>query len=97
MNIGPISAASLYSTASDATKPQATAGGGGGGEFGQVVKNFAEILQNGETTARAAMSGNADMPTLVEALAKSELAVQTAVTIRGKVVSAYQEILRMPI
>ncbi|MFP4570781.1 flagellar hook-basal body complex protein FliE, partial [Rhodosalinus sp.] len=34
---------------------------------------------------------------LVMALAQSELAVQTAVSVRDKVVEAYQEILRMPV
>ena len=31
------------------------------------------------------------------ALAQTELAVETAVTVRNKVVEAYQEILRMPV
>ena len=34
---------------------------------------------------------------LVQALAQTELAVETAVTVRDKVVEAYQEILRMPV
>ena len=51
----------------------------------------------GEETAKAAMSGGADPHSLVEALAASELAVETAVTVRNKVVEAYQEILRMPV
>ena len=44
-----------------------------------------------------ALSGNADPHALVTALAQSELAVETAVTLRNKVVEAYQEILRMPV
>jgi flagellar hook-basal body complex protein FliE len=34
---------------------------------------------------------------MVMALAQTELAVETAVTIRDRVVEAYQEILRMPV
>ena len=34
---------------------------------------------------------------LVQALAQSELAVETVVALRNKVVEAYQEILRMPV
>jgi len=56
-----------------------------------------ETLKHGEDTAKAALTGNADMPALVEAMARTELAVETAVTIRDKVVEAYQEILRMPV
>ena len=45
----------------------------------------------------AAMTSGADPHALVQALAQTELAVETAVTIRNKVVGAYQEILRMPV
>lgn len=62
-----------------------------------MFADFANTLQNAETTATAAMTGNADPHTLVQALAQSELAVETAVTVRNKVVEAYQEILRMPV
>jgi flagellar hook-basal body complex protein FliE len=34
---------------------------------------------------------------MVQALAETELAIETAVTLRDKVVEAYQEILRMPV
>jgi len=34
---------------------------------------------------------------VVQALAQTELAVETAISIRDKVVEAYQEILRMPV
>jgi len=43
------------------------------------------------------MTGGADANSLVTALAQTELAVETAVTVRDKVVEAYQEILRMPV
>nr|HRK42417.1 flagellar hook-basal body complex protein FliE [Gemmobacter sp.] len=46
---------------------------------------------------RAAMMGGADPHALVQALASSETAVETVVTMRDKVVEAYQEILRMPV
>ena len=58
---------------------------------------FAETLQHGESTARAAMTGGADPHALVEALAASQIAVETVVTVRDRVVEAYQEILRMPV
>ncbi|MDZ4095341.1 MAG: flagellar hook-basal body complex protein FliE, partial [Paracoccaceae bacterium] len=56
-----------------------------------------DTLASGEATARAAMAGGADPHALVQALAASELAVETVVTVRDKVVEAYQEILRMPV
>jgi flagellar hook-basal body complex protein FliE len=59
--------------------------------------DFAQTLQNAESAAQASMTGDADPQALVMALAQSQLAVETAVTVRNKVVEAYQEILRMPI
>jgi len=41
--------------------------------------------------------GKADAHSVVQALAQTELAVETAISIRDKVVEAYQEILRMPV
>ncbi len=67
------------------------------GGFVAALGSFADTLRTGEETARATMMGRADPQALVEALAASELAVETAVTLRDKVVEAYQEILRMPV
>ena len=63
----------------------------------QLAGSFAETLAQGENTARAAMTGGADPHALVQALASSQLAVETVATVRDKVVEAYQEILRMPV
>lgn len=107
MSINSITAAQLYGAARPATRPDASSGaaetlgapqgGGAAGAMGEAIRGFADVMQAGEQTAKAAMNGSADLPALVEALAKSELAVETAVTIRDKVVEAYQEILRMPV
>jgi len=66
-------------------------------EAARFLGNLAETLQRGEGTARAAMTGGADPHALVEALASSQSAVATVVTVRDRVVEAYQEILRMPV
>ena len=63
----------------------------------KFLGTFAETLQRGEMTARAAMTGGADPHALVEALASSKTAVDTVVTVRDRVVEAYQEILRLPV
>ena len=67
------------------------------GGFGQLAGDFAQTLIRGEQTARAALVGKADPHALVQALAATEQAVETVVTVRDKVVEAYQEILRMPV
>lgn len=90
---------SLVAKAYEANRP-ATApnpASEGGHAFGQAAAGFIETLKHSEQTAMAAMSGGADPHALVQALAQTELAVETAVTVRDKVVEAYQEILRMPV
>ena len=54
-------------------------------------------LAGAEKQSAALMAGGADPHSVIQALAAAELAVETAVVIRDKVVEAYQEILRMPV
>lgn len=68
-----------------------------GNALHRAAVEFSETLATSETVASEAMLGKADPHALVEALANSQLAVETAVTVRDKVVEAYQEILRMPV
>ena len=82
----------------NATKSVDLAGDGNeGSTLGRAAKDFTETLTKAETIAQKAMTGDADPHALVEALANSQLAVETAVTVRDRVVEAYQEILRMPV
>lgn len=82
-----------YLKARDATVPEPDGGDG----LRRAVADFTAVLQRGEDTAKAAMTGKADPHALVQAISATELAVETAVTLRDKVVEAYQEILRMPV
>ena len=98
MDIKSSLAAQAYAATRPATAPNADAGEAAGSNgFTKLASDFAETLQKGEETAKAAMTGGADPHALVQALAQTELAVETAVTVRDKVVEAYQEILRMPV
>ena len=77
-------------------EPQEGAGAASGG-FARAAQDFAQTLRSGEDAAKAAMTGGADPYALVQALAQTELAVEAAVSVRDRVVEAYQEILRMPV
>ena len=96
MDITALDAVRNYAAARPATEPNAGRGGAGEAVAG-LARDFASTLKEGETTAKAAMAGEADPHALVQALAQAELAVETAVTVRNRVVEAYQEILRMPV
>lgn len=65
--------------------------------FGAALGDFTTALHRAEAAAQVTMTTGADPHALVEALAATELAVETAVTVRDKVVEAYLEILRMPV
>lgn len=99
MDVRTLFASQRYETTKPATTPDASAAPSQKAEtsFGQSFDDFATTLQNSENIAKAAMTGDADPHALVQALAQTELAVETAVTVRNKVVEAYQEILRMPV
>ena len=96
MDIRSLSAAQAYASARPATQADPATESASQGLRG-TFRDFAATLQHSEDTAKAAMIGQADPHALVQALAQSELAVETAVTVRNKVVEAYQEILRMPV
>jgi flagellar hook-basal body complex protein FliE len=85
-----------YANARNAAAPLPKAGTAEQG-FAKLAGNFMGALQEHEATARAAMTGGADPHALVQALASSQLAVETVATVRDRVVEAYQEILRMPV
>lgn len=96
MDVRTTLAASEYSKARMATEANPNSEG-----MGDKLLNYAEdfttSLKAAESTAEQALLGEAGPHALVEALAQTQLAVETAVTVRNKVVEAYQEILRMPV
>ena len=94
MDVRTSLATQSYAQARNAAAPKPGAAEAG---FAKLTGSFAETLAQGEQTARAAMTGGADPHSLVQALASSQLAVETVATVRDKVVEAYQEILRMPV
>ncbi len=96
MDVRTSLAAQSYAQARSAAAPSPQPGAAEAG-FARLAGSFAETLARGEQTARAAMTGGADPHALVQALASSQLAVETVATVRDKVVEAYQEILRMPV
>jgi flagellar hook-basal body complex protein FliE len=96
MTIFPGFAARSYDLARSAAAPLASperAEAALGAAFGR----FAGSMQQTEAAARQSLVSGADPQALVQALAATELAVETAVAVRDKVVEAYLEILRMPV
>ena len=73
----------------------------GGPNFGAILKDaMAAVTDAGrksDTQAQAVAMGKANMIDVVTAVAESETAVQALVSVRDKVIAAYEDILKMPI
>ena len=85
---GPIPGAGVAKTAE---------GGGFGAMLEQVVGSVVEAGQKGDAQAMQAAQGRGDLVDVVTAVAESEVALETLVSVRDRVISAYEEIMRMPI
>lgn len=58
------------------------------------------VLESGRAAdagATAALAGRGSVTEVVLAISRAELALQTATAIRDRVVTAYQDVMRMPI
>ena len=91
------SAYAALNTVKPAETAKAAAPEAGGNMVSEGFSNFKQTMQAAEQTAIQTAVSGADPHAMVEALANAELALDAAVTIRDKVVAAYQELLRMPV
>jgi flagellar hook-basal body complex protein FliE len=100
VSLAATAVAPLAETAATALAPAAHAAAGGV-SFGDVLQQLAtqtvDSLKNGEATAVAAVDGGASAQKVVSAVMQAERDLHTAVALRDKAVSAYQEISRMAI
>jgi flagellar hook-basal body complex protein FliE len=73
----------------------------GGGSFGAILEQTArgavDTLRSGEQMSAKAALGKADLTDVVSAVTNAEMTLQTVTAVRDKVVTAYQQILQMPI
>jgi flagellar hook-basal body complex protein FliE len=68
-----------------------------GGVLSRALHGVVDAGSRAETASMQAISGQGDITQVVTAVAKAELALQTTVAVRDRVVQAYQDIMRMPI
>ena len=62
-----------------------------------VIHAVTDAAQKSDAQAQAAASGKANMIDVVTAVAETETTMQTLVSVRDKMISAYEDVLRMPI
>lgn len=63
----------------------------------QGVEESVDVMKTGEEMSAKAVTGEADLTDVVQAVTSAELTLQTVTAVRDKVISAYQDIMRMPI
>jgi flagellar hook-basal body complex protein FliE len=99
----PITAANAYAALQRAANgpmqpPKANASDG---SFGSMLQNalgdFQSKLQQADAKVMAAAANKGDLVDVVTAVAETEVAVETLVSVRDRMIQAYEEIMRMPI
>ncbi|MGX9962796.1 flagellar hook-basal body complex protein FliE [Roseomonas sp. F4] len=101
MAVGAIRAAAAYASAGAGAALGTSAVEGAGAQFGaalsRALENGVQIGRSADASATQALMGQGSVSDAVLAISRAELALQTAVSLRDRVVSAYQEVMRMPI
>jgi flagellar hook-basal body complex protein FliE len=102
----PVAAANAYAALARLGTDTANVGHIAGTEqagpnFGSILKDVIDAVSDSahksDLQAHAVAAGKANMVDVVTAVAESETAIQTMVSVRDKVIAAYEEILKMPI
>ena len=82
----------------DTAAPEAA---GSGTDFASLLtRSLGSAVDTGrqaETQAMSAIGGGGDLTSVVTAVSRAELALQTTVAVRDRVLQAYQDIIKMPI
>ncbi len=85
----------------DAARAYRSTAAPSGASFGSVLQNavgtVADSLTGAEAASRAAISGSGSITAVVSAVAQAQLAMQTAASIRDRLVQAYDDVMKMPI
>jgi flagellar hook-basal body complex protein FliE len=94
-------AAKLINNAAKGVTAPAEPTAGDGQDFakllGQAVQGVVNSGRASDTATTNMINGKGDMVDVVTALSQTELALDTMVSVRDRVISAYEEIMRMPI
>jgi flagellar hook-basal body complex protein FliE len=105
MSIGALDALSAYGRVTGRNSPAAPAPSGGGAEggvsFGGLVSSMigdaSTAMKGAESASAKQVAGKGDLVDVVTAIGAAEMALDTVVAVRDKVVGAYSEIMRMQI
>lgn len=98
--IDPSIAASAYGNTQGLGK-KTGAGADDGVSFSDFLQKKAsdvlDTMKASEKTSAQAVTGEADLTDVVQAVTSAEVTLQTVVALRDRLIAAYQDIMRMPI
>ena len=108
MSIGALDATSAYGRVLNGGKAAGTFDLGGSEEAGASAGGFGNMLESmitdaagsmraAETASAKQVAGKGDLIDVVTAIGAAEMALDTVVAVRDRVVGAYSEIMRMQI
>jgi flagellar hook-basal body complex protein FliE len=95
--VSPSAAARAYRSVDTGAAPAVSPDTDFGGVLSRALEGAVQAGHTADAQSTAAISGGGNITDVVAAVSKAELALQTTVTIRDRVVQAYQDIMRMPI
>lgn len=99
--ISPLAAAKAYAATQGGAAPAATAGLEEKGGFADILKSAMtdamKASRVAETQIANQVAGKAELIDVVTAISAAEASLETVMAVRDQVISAYQEIMRMPI
>ena len=91
--VGPAAAAAAYG----ATPAAAPTGAAFNATLQRAIEGAVEIGRTADAASTQALTGQGSVTDVVLAISRAEVALQTAVAVRDRVISAYQDVMRMPI
>jgi flagellar hook-basal body complex protein FliE len=95
--VTPSAAADAYGRVDRGDTGEAGASGDFGATLQRAMQGVVDSGHAADAQAVQALSGGGNLTDVVTALAQAQLTLQTATTIRDRVVQAYQDIMKMPI
>lgn len=98
---GNITGAAAYAALQNTAPSSSESPVDGDGSFGSALQgamaNLAALGQDADTKSAQALTGTGSLTDVVMAVSKAEMALQASVAVRDKMISAYQDIMRMAV
>lgn len=99
--MNPLMAAKAYAAVQGGAMPSSPAAGPAGAGFADLLSNvmgdMTQTSRAAETQMTSMVQGQGSLIDVVTAVSSAEASLETVIAVRDQVISAYQEIMRMPI